>query len=491
MGSSCCVAARDGTIPNRTGRETLHRNVRRSPSWSFRRDNRRRVAGEIDEPSYQVVNGTSRNVSMEIKGTLGSDRDILSDQGSLLEIEAYGTPTSQKSPVHEEIGGDLMIPRSGSNGLLIPYTADYQLVYIYPLSPKTVLSYVAVSLFPLSCDLFLLCLILFYVVGADISRASDYSVDVKNLAESPNIVDSSTPKLSFCTPSSLSSPVTDTLSSHAHLLPPNSTPSRRARYSPGQQLSRQVSDGRILGLKSPNNYPMSEARSSFVLSRCSNDLTAGSLGGSSDCWSVCTFSELVASSQRERWSFDSEHLGFSYGKINGCSSRFSYSPSIDMRTCGACSKLLAERSTWSSNEISVVSVLVCGHVYHAECLEKMTIEADRYDPVCPICMVGEKQVSKMCKKALKAEAELKAKHLKLFRNRVIDSSIDDGCDIEHVENTKREGKATKLEPSSSWRSSLAKPFSKRHFSIGSSWGRSLSENVSARKKGFWIRYRKD
>ncbi|KAK8678432.1 hypothetical protein V6N13_143933 [Hibiscus sabdariffa] len=437
MGSSCCVAARDGTIPNRTGRETLHRNVRRSPSWSFRRDNRRRVAGEIDEPSYQVVNGTSRNVSMEIKGTLGSDRDILSDQGSLLEIEAYGTPTSQKSPVHEEIGGDLMIPRS------------------------------------------------------DISRASDYSVDVKNLAESPNIVDSSTPKLSFCTPSSLSSPVTDTLSSHAHLLPPNSTPSRRARYSPGQQLSRQVSDGRILGLKSPNNYPMSEARSSFVLSRCSNDLTAGSLGGSSDCWSVCTFSELVASSQRERWSFDSEHLGFSYGKINGCSSRFSYSPSIDMRTCGACSKLLAERSTWSSNEISVVSVLVCGHVYHAECLEKMTIEADRYDPVCPICMVGEKQVSKMCKKALKAEAELKAKHLKLFRNRVIDSSIDDGCDIEHVENTKREGKATKLEPSSSWRSSLAKPFSKRHFSIGSSWGRSLSENVSARKKGFWIRYRKD
>ncbi|KAL4278653.1 hypothetical protein GQ457_03G038580 [Hibiscus cannabinus] len=437
MGSNCCVAARDSTIPNRTGRETLHRNVRPSPSWSFRRDNRRRVAGEIYEPSYQVANGTSRFVSMEIKGSLGSDRDILPDQGSLLEIEAYGTPTSQKSPVHEEIGGDLMIPPS------------------------------------------------------DMSRASDYSVDVKNLAESPNIVDSSTQKLSFCTPSSFSSPVTDTLSSHAHLLPPNSTPSRRAPYSPGQQLSSQVSDSRILGLKSPNNYPMSEARSSFVLSRCSNDLTAGSLGGSSDCWSVCTFSELVASSQRERWSFDSEHLGFSYGKINGCSSRFSCSPSTDIRTCGACSKLLAERSTWSSNEISVVSVLVCGHVYHAECLEKMTIEADRYDPVCPICMVGEKQVSKMCKKALKAEAELKAKHLKLFRNRVIDSSVDDRCDVEHVENTKREGKATKLEPSSSWRSSLAKPFLKRHFSIGSRWGRSLSENVSARKKGFWIRYRKD
>ncbi|KAK8551829.1 hypothetical protein V6N13_120265 [Hibiscus sabdariffa] len=438
MGSACCVAARDGAIPDRTGRETLHRNVRCSPSWSFCRDNRRRVAGEVDEPSYQVSNGTNRNASMEIKGALGSGRGNLSDQGSPLEIEAYGTPTSQKSPVHEEMGGDMMIPPS------------------------------------------------------DISRASNYSVDVKNLAESSDIVDSSTPKLSSCIPSSFSPPITDTLSSHAHLLPPNSTPSRLARRSPGQQLLRQVSDSRILELKSPNNYSVSEARSSFVLSRCSNDLTAGSHGGSSDGWSMRTFSELVASSQRERWSFDSEHWGSGYGKINGCSSRFSYSPNIDMRTCGACSKLLAERSAWSSNDVSVVSVLVCGHVYHAECLETMTLEADRYDPACPICMVGEKQVSKMFKKALNAEAELKAKHLKLFKNRVIDSSVDGGCDdIELVENTKGKGKAPKLEPSSSRRSSSSKPFLKRHFSIGSRWGRSLSENDSARKKGFWMRYRKD
>ena len=113
MGSACCVAARDRTLPNRTGGEILHRNVTCSPSWSFRRDNRRRVAGEIEEPSYQVSNGGSRNVSMEIKGTLGSDRGNLSDQGSLLEIENYGTPTSQKSPVHEEMGGTMMTPSSG------------------------------------------------------------------------------------------------------------------------------------------------------------------------------------------------------------------------------------------------------------------------------------------------------------------------------------------------------------------------------------------
>ncbi|XVE56094.1 hypothetical protein DITRI_Ditri03aG0209700 [Diplodiscus trichospermus] len=439
MGSACCTAARDTILPNRAGRETLHRNVTCSPSWSFRWDNRRRVAGEIEETSYQVSSGASRNVSMEIKGTLGSDRGNLSDQGSPLGIENYGTPTSQKSPVHEEMGGNMMTPCS------------------------------------------------------DISRASNYSAEVKNLAESPDIVDSSVPKLSFSIPSSFSPPIADTMSSRAHLLPPNSTPSRLARHSPGHQLLRQVSDSRILGLKSPNTYSMSEGRSSFVLSMCSNDLTAGSHGGSSDGWSMRTFSELVASSQRERWSFDSEHLGSGYGKISGSSGRFSYSPSIDMRTCGACSKLLAERSLWSSNEISVVAVLVCGHVYHAECLDTMTQEADRFDPDCPICMVGEKQVSKMSRKAMKAEAELKGlkgKHLKLFKNRVIDSFVDGGGHA-HQQNTKREGKAPKLESSSSLRNSLAKPFLKRHFSIGSKWGRSLSENESARKKGFWVRYRKD
>ncbi|XP_022769058.1 uncharacterized protein LOC111312747 [Durio zibethinus] len=436
MGSACCVAARDRTLTNRTGGETMHRNVACSPSWSFRRDNQRRVAGEIEEPSYQLSNGASRNFSMEIKGTLGSDR--VSHEGSPLEIGNYGTHTSQKSPVHEEMGGNVMTPSS------------------------------------------------------DLSRASNYSIEMKNLAEPPDFVDSSTPKLSFCLPSSFSPPITDMLSSHAHLLPPNSTPSGRARCSPGHRLLRQVSDSRILGLKSANNYSMSEGRSSFVLSTCSNELTAGSHGGSSDGWSMRAFSELVASSQRERWSFDSEHLGSGYGKISGCSSRFSCSPSIDMQACGACSKLLAERSSWSSNEISAVAILVCGHVYHAECLETMTPEVDRYDPACPICMVGEKQVSKMSRKALKAEAELKAKHLKLLKNRVTDSFVDDGCDdFDHQQNAKREGKAPKLEPSSSRRSSLAKPFLKRHFSIGSKWGRSLSENDSARKKGFWVRYRKD
>ncbi|KAK8624388.1 hypothetical protein V6N13_065733 [Hibiscus sabdariffa] len=432
MGSACCVAARERTLPNRTGGETLHRNLTRSPSWSFRWDNQRCVADEIEEPSYQMSNRVSRNVSMERRGTLGSGRRKISDQRSALERENYETPTSQKSPIHEVRGRDMMIPSS------------------------------------------------------DISKAGTYSTEAKNLVESPGTVDPSAPKLSFCIPSPFSPPITKTLSGRCHLLPSNSTPSRRACHSPGHRLLRQVSDSRILGLKSPNNYSLSEGRSSFVLSTCSNDLTAGSYGGSSDGWSMRTFSELVASSQRERWSFDSEHFGSGDGKISRCSSRFSYSPSIDTRTCGACSKLLAERSSWSSNEISVAAVLVCGHVYHAECLETLTPETDRYDPACPICMVGEKQVSKMSRKALRAEAELMAKHHKLFKNIVKDRFVEGGCnDFNLQQSAKREGKAPKLEPSSSWRSSLAKPFLKRHLSIGSKWGRSLSENDSARKKGFW------
>lgn len=323
---------------------------------------------------------------------------------------------------------------------------------------------------------------------------------MKNLEESPNIADTSTQKLSFSIPSSFSTPITDPLSTHPHPLPPSSTPSRRARRSPGHRLLRQVSDSRILGLKSPNNYPVSEGRSSFVLSTCSNDLTAGSYGGSSDGWSMRTFSELVASSQRERWSFDSEHLGSGRGNISGSSSRFSCSPSIDLQTCGACSKLLTERSSWCSqriavhNELSVVSVLVCGHVYHAECLEVITADTDRYDPICPICVVGEKQLSKMSRKALKAEAELKTKYHKISRNRVVDSYLDgDSENFDYQKDVKQDGKFPKTEASSSARSSSAKPFLQRHFSLGSKWNRSLTvtEKDSVQKKSFWARYRKN
>lgn len=315
------------------------------------------------------------------------------------------------------------------------------------------------------------------------------------MAESPGIGDSSALNPS---PTTISFPTTEPSPAPSYPLLYNSTPSRRARRSPGHQLLRQISDSRILGLKSPNNNSISEGRQSFVLSTCSNDLATGSQAGSSDGWSMRTFSELVASSQRERWSFDSEHFGSIHGKLSGCSSRFSCSPSIDMQSCGVCSKLLTERTSWSiqkivaSSEISVAAVLVCGHVYHAECLETMTLETDRYDPVCPICMVGEKQVWKMSRKVMRSESEIKARNHKISKNRVVDSYLEGEYDVFDHQNTDRKGKVlAKLEPSSSTRNSFTKPFLKRHFSLGPKWSRSISENDSARKKGFWARYRKD
>ncbi|GMN35604.1 hypothetical protein TIFTF001_005392 [Ficus carica] len=440
MGSACCVAARERTHPDGTRGENLRRNVVYSPSWSFQWDNRGRVAGEIETPSYQVSNGISRNASMELKGPLGSERGNFSDMGS--PLENLGSPISQKSTVH---------------GGTVPHLMT---------SPS------------------------------DLSVASNYSPEVKNLAESSGIPDLSAPNLSFSIPSTFSTPTADPLATACYPHFPNSTPSRRARRSPGHQLLRQVSDSRILGLKSPNNNSVSEGRPSFVLSTCSNDLATGSHGGSSDGWSMRTFSELVASSQRERWSFDSEHLSSIYGKIGESSSRFSCSPSIDMQYCGACSKLLTERSSWSSQkiiagpELSVVAVLVCGHVYHSECLETMTPETDKYDPACPICMVGEKQLSKMARKAWRAEVELKSKGRKISKNRVVDSYLDCDFDVfDPQKNADRKGKCPRMEPSSSTKSSFAKPFLKRHFSLGSKWSRSLSENDSAKKKGFWARYR--
>lgn len=306
---------------------------------------------------------------------------------------------------------------------------------------------------------------------------------VKNLVDSPSSVPSALPKPLFSTPSS---------SGHTRLLPPKSTPSRRARRSPGHQLFRQVSDSQILGLKSPNNnYSVSEGRSSFVLSTCSNDFATGSNYASSEGgWSLNTFSELVAYSQRERWSFDSEHLGSGRRKLSGGSSRFSFSPSVvDQQTCGACSKLLTERSSIANFELPIAAVLACGHVYHAECLETMTIEIDKYDPACPICMIGEKRVAKITRKALKADAEAKAKHYRRCKNRVVDSYGESECDEFMFQKTgKREGKALKMEPSCSSKGS-SKSFLKWHLaSISSKWSKPSSKD-SALKKGFWSRHR--
>lgn len=111
MGSACCVAAKDHTLPNRTGGESLHRNAVYSPSWSFQWDRWGRVAGDIEDPSFHTSHRVSRNVSMELKGSLSSERGNLSNVGSTLENSV--TPMSQKSPIHEQLIAIQLTPSSG------------------------------------------------------------------------------------------------------------------------------------------------------------------------------------------------------------------------------------------------------------------------------------------------------------------------------------------------------------------------------------------
>ncbi|XP_057533727.1 uncharacterized protein LOC130811424 [Amaranthus tricolor] len=414
MGSACCVAARNTTAPNISRNGESHRHGRYSPSWSFRWDNHRRVAGEIENLTCESGERTSIDARVELKD-IGSERGIGSPLYNL------GTPISQKSPSY-----------------------DVSTTYMSP---------------------------------SEASITSNLFTKM-NAVEVPETSVPVTLKYSTLSCSSFSTPG-EPLCSQRQLLPASSTPSRRARRSPGHQLFRQISDSRILGLKSPNSNSVSEGRPSFVLSTFSNDLA----GGSSDGWSLRTFSELVASSQRERWSFDSERFGSGRHKISGSSSRFSYSPSLDLQTCEACLKVLAE--------FSVAAVLTCGHVYHAECLEPMTTEAEKYDPVCPICTVGQKQTFKMSRKASRAEAELKMKFQKISRNRVIDSYLDGEVDNSERQKITGKGKLPKMELSTSSKIAFTKPFLKRHFSLGSKLIKSGSEHQSSKKKGFWARYRRD
>ena len=223
----------------------------------------------------------------------------------------------------------------------------------------------------------------------------------------------------------------------------------------------------------------------------SNESTRDSNGGSSDCWSIPAFPEFMPSFHRERWSMDSEQLSFIDEKIARSSSQFSASPSIDIKTCGVCSRLLTEKSSWGSqkiiatNELAVVAVLICGHVYHAECLENMTPEFNKYDPACPVCTFGEKQTQKLSERALRAEMDLKARN-KRSRNRVVYSDLDGGCIVSDGQKSDGfEVKGLKNISSSSMKNSLVKPLLRRHFSFGSKGAKLLSENHSKRKKGFF------
>ncbi|XP_009607771.1 uncharacterized protein [Nicotiana tomentosiformis] len=415
MGSACCVASRDRAVINGSCRENLQRNVRHSPTWSFRRDNRGRVAGEETSVNWSS-DGIGGNDRLEFKSGTTVGTVPASEEGS--PLDSFRSLAWQKSPVSDGTNRNLSLP-------LLDSLAERTSTQVKESDGSSALSFPSPG------------------------KLSPSAPSVSSLSASP-------------------------LSPRSQLLPASFTPSL-PHHSSANLLGRQVPDSRVPGMKSPT-FSISEESSSFVLPGWGNDSTRGSHGGSSDGWSVPAFADL-SNPRRDRWSFDSESFGFHRERVT---SRSFGSPSFNLQTCAVCAKLL--------NEL-VVAVLVCGHVFHAECLENVTSEINRYDPACPVCTFGEKQTLKMYEKA-KAKMDLKAR--KRFRNRIVDSDISGNlARFEHQKSSPHEGRCPRMSSSSSMKSSSRKPFLRRYFSFGSKGSRSYSESLSTRKRGFlWTRSNK-
>ncbi|XP_057497043.1 uncharacterized protein LOC130781742 [Actinidia eriantha] len=246
----------------------------------------------------------------------------------------------------------------------------------------------------------------------DLSNTRNVPTEMESI-ESPAVPDSSPVKLSPSMHSSSSLSLSP-FASRSHNLHASSTPSRWPHHSPGNKLLRQISDSRIAGHNSPN-LPISE-ETPFMFPGLSIGSPKGSNDGSSDGWYMPAFPEFMPTSHGERWSFDSES-GFGYEKMGRSGSQLSASPSTDMQTCGVCLKLLAD-----TYELAVVAVLICGHAFHAECLENVTPEINTNDPACPICTLGEKQALKLSGKSLKTVTDLKSRR-KRSRNRIVKTGL--------------------------------------------------------------------
>ncbi|KAF8098539.1 hypothetical protein N665_0264s0040 [Sinapis alba] len=250
--------------------------------------------------------------------------------------------------------------------------------------------------------------------------------------------------------------------------------------TPNLTLSKQVSDGQICGMNSLSRSSITEEGQGTPLRYDSFQ------SGPSEGWSLQAFSEMMSSSRStEPLSYDNDCFRLERDKIGHHGNRMS---NHHQQSCGACCRPLSEKSLWSSqkifmtNELSVSAILACGHVYHGECLEQMTPEIDKFDPSCPICTLGEKKTAKLSEKALRVEMDLKARHNKRLRNRVLD--CDDFVMFDDDSHSSAAaGKSPKLVSSSSAKSYSAKPFLARHFSFGSS--KSTRENLPVKKKGFF------
>lgn len=501
MGANCCIAAKERTQPCITPIEvSAYRNVRHSPSWSFRWDNRTHIEDIIEIPAL-FSNHSSGSIRPDTKSgsiaptegisngnSLGtSPSDVFRRAKWLKSDKKMEAPKSTKADSHgkkkfcQAVRYVMVhLPARWTHFFFywfLLFSADRSLasnssheVCIVKLSfAKVVVITEAYCIRNATAFVCLTSLFFHYIVQAKLSRKSLDMLSVASDLKTSASVPSTPPLASRADPSS----------SRGHSQSTDSDSMKKARRSPGYQLYRQVSDSKIPSLRSLNEISSPEGRpSSSMLSVCSNDLSAaGSHGESSDGWSMRTFSEMVATSQRERWSLDSELLGSISSKMTRSNTSNSSGLPPDQEVCKLCLKLLKERSTWNAQELAVVAVLLCGHVYHADCLDSITTEADKYDPPCPVCTHGEK-----CTVKLFGKLESKIKN-KIPKNVVVDIDIDGNG--KHQKKGRRE---PRLGTSSSMKVPFSRPFLKRHFSIGSRPPCSVSETDSTRKKGFWARH---
>ncbi|KAH9318815.1 hypothetical protein KI387_020584, partial [Taxus chinensis] len=354
----------------------------------------------------------------------------------------------------------------------------------------------------------------------EVSYMGGHSVGSSTVSDTPEATPSHLNQLNFSSSRSKSQPS----SSHRRSIGSNLFFSRRPHHSSSHPLSRQISDSRIHARNAPNSspVPLFEGRHSFKLSGSSGDSTVGSHGGASDWWSMQTFSDLVASSRRERlrWTDASSPSDFRWApgresmdratlaseRIRANNSQAASVPSgSDVQTCGICSKLLTQRSPWSaqkmvaSNDLSVVAVLVCGHIYHAECLEKVTPEACSQDPPCPICSCenavskGQKLVEQVdaCKNSAKdSSSHIQFSRSKLSRIGVANDDVMTYEDLSSFKTSKRKNSPSindglKLSSSSCEKNFLSKSFSRKHFFFRGKSSKNIVLDDSTDKKGFW------
>ncbi|KAK3159956.1 hypothetical protein QOZ80_1BG0053320 [Eleusine coracana subsp. coracana] len=418
MGANCCIAAKEKQQPSLASIEVSGYRIRHSPSWSFRWDNRTHIE-DIMENNAVFSNHSSGNIQPYLKS--GSVAPAEGDNSGDGRYDVFSRVKGQKSEKKMEASKLSKVDPQEDQSTEKNSTPEAN------------------------------------------SHISLDAVTIASEMKTPESFPSTPPQESKAEPEEPSSSV-----NHSNL-------TGKACQTPEHQPYSQITHANALSLENFIENSSAERRpSSSTLSSDSNDLFAAlSHCESSNGLSTRTPSESVVTSQRDGWSVDNEPADSVASKLSGSNtSHPTFSP--DQGVCKLCSRLLKERSSWNGHELAVVAVLFCGHAYHANCLDSITAESEKYDPPCPVCTYGES-----CARELFGKLDSKIKN-KTSKN--IATS-----DLAQSSKNQKKSKGPRLGISSSMKESFSQPFLRRHFSTGSRPPRSVLGSEPTRKKGFWSR----